>query len=140
MRGRHMIKSWSSTQKSITLSSAEAELVAAVKTATEVIGVTQMAADWGWDLEGQIFVDSSAALGIVHRKGNGRLRHVRVGSLWIQEKVEDEELSMKKIEGEKNPADLLTKNLNAAKRELFMPMISQKCEVGKSDKSLELAT
>ncbi len=87
MRGKHMIKSWSSTQKSITLSSAEAELVAAVKTCTEVLGVTQMAQDWGMEMEGRIYVDSSAAIGIVHRRGNGKMRHVKVGTLWIQEKV-----------------------------------------------------
>ena len=51
-----------------------------------------------------------------------------------------EELSVKKIEGERNPADLLTKILNAAKRELFMPMMSQKYESGKSDNSLEVAS
>ncbi len=89
MRGKHMIKSWSSTQKSITLSSAEAELVAAVKTCTEVLGVTQMAQDWGMEMEGRIYVDSSAAIGIVHRRGNGKMRHVKVGTLWIQEKVEE---------------------------------------------------
>ena len=51
MRGAHMIKSWSSTQKSITLSSGEAELVAAVKTCTELIGVTQLMGDRGGDVE-----------------------------------------------------------------------------------------
>ena len=45
--GSHTLKTWSSTQKNITLSSGEAELVAAVKTCTETIGVTQMAKDWG---------------------------------------------------------------------------------------------
>ena len=38
MVGAHLIKSWSSTQESITLSSGEAELVAAVETCTEVLG------------------------------------------------------------------------------------------------------
>ena len=37
--GDHSVKSWSSTQKSVTLSSAEAELVACVKTCTETVGL-----------------------------------------------------------------------------------------------------
>ena len=43
MRGEHHIKSWSSTQKRLTLSSAEAELGALVKTACEALGAMQMA-------------------------------------------------------------------------------------------------
>ena len=100
--GGHCIKSWSSTQKSITLSSAEAELVAAVKMSAELIGVEQLMADWGWEIRSEVLVDSSAALGIVGRKGNGKLRHVRVGMLWIQEKMENEELTYKKVPGTEN--------------------------------------
>ena len=47
MRGDHHIKSWSVTQKRVTLSSAEAELGALVKTSTEVIGILQMAEGLG---------------------------------------------------------------------------------------------
>ena len=51
MLGSHCLKSWSSTQQSITLSSGEAELVAAVKMCTEVIGISQLARGWGVELE-----------------------------------------------------------------------------------------
>ena len=47
MRGKHHLKSWSVTQKRVTLSSADAELVALVKASTETIGVLQMA-DGAW--------------------------------------------------------------------------------------------
>ena len=94
MIGNHLIKSWSSTQKNITLSSAEAELVASVKVCGESIGLVQLAADWGLDMKGKIHVDFSAAIGIAHRCGNGKPRHVKVGSLWIQELVEEEEILM----------------------------------------------
>ena len=55
---------------------------------TEIIGFTQLAADWGDELAGHVFVDSSAAIGVARRKGCGKMRHVRVGQLWIQEKPE----------------------------------------------------
>ena len=33
--------------------------------------------------------DSSAALAISNRRGSGKLRHIAIGLLWIQEKVEE---------------------------------------------------
>ena len=138
MCGSHMIKSWSSTQKSITLSSGEAELVAAVKTCTELIGVTQLMKDWGREVEGEVYVDSSAAIGVAHRKGNGKLRHVRVGLLWIQERVEEGDIDVKKIDGEQNPADLLTQNVNIAKVERYIQIINEEFREGRAEVSTEL--
>ena len=135
-----MIKCWSSTQRSITLSSAEAGLVAAVKTCTELSGVTQLMKDRGNDTDGDVFVDSSAAIGVVHRKGNGKLRHVRVGLLWIQEKQEEGELDVKKILGDDNPADLLTKNVPAAKVEQIMELIGREYKTGRAEVSVKLKT
>ena len=96
------MKSWSTTQKSITLSSAEVELVAAVKMSSELIGISQMALDWGIEVKGTVHVDSSAAIGVAQRRGCGKLRHLRVGSLWTQAKIEDGELNMEKVSGAVN--------------------------------------
>ena len=60
-------------QGEITQSSAGAELFA--------IGVAQFAADWEIDVDANIHVDSAAAIGVVHRRGNGKLRHGRGGAL-----------------------------------------------------------
>ena len=99
MWGGHALKSWEGTQKNITLSSAEAELVAAVKMSTELIGMTQLAADWGSQTKGKVHIDSSAAIGVIQRQGCGKLRHVRVGDLWIQEKVSEGDLEVEKVGG-----------------------------------------
>ena len=48
MRGRHCIKTWATTQRNIILSSGEAELVAAVKTSGEMIGLIQLAKASRW--------------------------------------------------------------------------------------------
>ena len=48
-------------------------------------------------VEVEVYVGSFAALGVVNRKGNGKLRHVRVGQLWIQQTAEEEVLGFKKI-------------------------------------------
>ena len=53
MSGAHRLKSWSSTQRNVTLCSAEAEVDAAVKTCSECIGMSQLALDWGKGREGR---------------------------------------------------------------------------------------
>ena len=50
---------------------AEAELGALVKASAEAIGVAQMAIGFGSEVEVQVMVDSSAALAVTQRKGNG---------------------------------------------------------------------
>ena len=51
-RGTHHIKSWTVTQKRVILSSAEAELGALVKTASDTICITQMAEGLGRKVTG----------------------------------------------------------------------------------------
>ena len=136
MTGSHCIKTWSSTQKSITLSSAEAELVACVKMCAELLGLVQLMADWGCERAAKVYVDSAAAIGVAQRRGNGKLRHVKVGTLWIQEKVEDGELEVKKVAGILNPADAMTKYLTGPKIMDLMKRMSQEFREGRSDLSL----
>ena len=97
-----------------------------------------MAADWGLDLEGDIFVDSSAALGVVARKGAGHLRHVRVGQLWAQEKAEKEELRYRKVKGTENPADALTKPLTHVELMRYLISVGTEPRFGRADRSLEI--
>ena len=59
----------------------------------------------------QLYADASAALGIAKRDGAGKLRHINVKSLWLQEKKLRSELTFNKIAGENNPADGLTKHV-----------------------------
>ena len=48
-------------------------------------------------------------MGMVARKGIGRVRHIEVGELWIQDAVKRGVLSVQKVKGEYNPADILIK-------------------------------
>jgi hypothetical protein len=111
MLGSHLIKHWSTTQKVVTLSSGEAELAGIVKGTAEALGLQSLAADLGCEIEVRIHADSSAAIGICKRSGIGRVRHLAVGQLWIQEKVRTGSIVLLKVLGTENPADLLTKHL-----------------------------
>ena len=61
-----------------------------------------------------LYTDSSAARGIIHRAGLGKLRHLETGYLWLQAAVKAKKLQVRKVLGTENPADLLTKHLAAA--------------------------
>lgn len=112
--GYHTAKTWSTTQAVVALSSGEAELYALTKGASTALGLSSLAADFGLELHLKIHTDASAAIGIVHRQGVGKLRHVRVQYLWIQSKVQNGDLSVHKVNGKENPADLMTKHLSIA--------------------------
>ena len=58
-------------------------------------------------------MDASAALGIISRKGLGKVRHLDTSHLWIQEVNAKREMEFSKIAGCDNMADLMTKNLTA---------------------------
>ena len=111
MIGEHFIKGWSRTQQSVTLRSAEAELVAMCKSAAEMIGIGAVARDLGSEPNGILHADSSAAMGICRRSGIGRIRHLAVGQLWVQEKVRSGQIALYKVAGTANPADILTKHM-----------------------------
>ena len=81
LRGKHCLRTWSATQKRVTLSSAESELAAATKASIEATGMAQLMEGFGRKVQVEVYVDSSAALAITARKGNGKLRHVRVRTL-----------------------------------------------------------
>ena len=56
--------------------------------------------------------DSSAAKGMASRRGLGKVRHVEVNQLWVQQKVGSGEIELKKVEGTNNLADALTKHVD----------------------------
>ena len=83
MSGGHVLKSWSTTQATIALSSAEAELYSLVKGASQTLGMLSLARDLGVPMKATIHTDASAALSIIQRQGTGKLRHVSTQFLWI---------------------------------------------------------
>jgi hypothetical protein len=61
--------------------------------------------------DGTIYADASAALGIVKRRGIGKVRHIRTQSLCLQEAHATKRLGFEKIDGSRKPSDLMTKHL-----------------------------
>jgi hypothetical protein len=110
MLGRHAVKHWSSTQTSTALSSGEAEFAGVIRGAGQGLGYQALLEDVGIDLPLRVWTDSSAAIGICSRQGLGKLRHLDTHTLWIQQAVRTKRVDLRKVLGERNPADLLTKH------------------------------
>ena len=142
MIGRHLVKSWSRTQDSVTLSTAEAELVALGKLAAEVLGIRSMISEWGLTAArgpSPLYADASAALGIAKRDGAGKLRHINVRSLWLQEKALRSEIAFSKVKGKENPADGLTKHVRQELAEKYAKMVGLRLSSDRAKASLEIA-
>jgi hypothetical protein len=110
MFGGHAIKHWSSTQASVALSSGAAEFAGVIRGAGQGLGSQALLKDLGVAAPLRVWTDSSAAIGICSRQGLGKLRHLDTHTLWIQQAVRTKRVDLRKVPGEENPADLLTKH------------------------------
>ena len=66
----------------------------------ESLGFRNNCREWELTTEGKtstLYADASAALSIAKRQGAGKMRHINVKSLWLQEKEIQQELSYEKI-------------------------------------------
>ena len=137
--GEHFIKAWSRTQQCVTMSSAEAELVAMVKASAEALGLLSMAKDLGNEVtrKAAILGDSSAALAVAGRRGCGKLRHINVGLLWIQEKQQNEQLDDRKVARAVNCADLMTKHVNQLVMEEHCQRMGQRFREGRAKEAFK---
>ena len=110
--GRHVVKTWSSTQPTIATSSGEAELIAISDGAARGLGMKTVMTEMGLapELEVvQMFTDSSVAKSFVSTRGLGKMRHLDVKLLWLQECVQKWRLRVGKVSGATNVADAMTK-------------------------------
>jgi hypothetical protein len=117
LRGKHPIKHWSTTQTTIALSSGEAELGGICRGASIALGLQSLARDLGIPLKLHLYTDATAAIGICRRRGLGKIRHLHVSDLWVQDRLKRGDFTLTKVAGADNPADLLTKHVS---RELMV--------------------
>ena len=86
-----------------------------------------------------IFAPSAtAAMGTCERKGVGRIRHLDVGMMWIQDLRADGGVTVKKVKGTENPADQLTKYLGAGEVDKGVQMVGMEFREGRAEKGVEV--
>ncbi|CAE8656778.1 unnamed protein product [Polarella glacialis] len=131
MRGNHLSKRWSNNQSVIALSS-ESEPYGIVTGATQTVGIQSIAGDLSIEVEMILHTDSAAAKGVCERKGIGKVKHLAVSGLWIQDKVRNGEIHLSKVEGTKNPADVLTKHVEGHKVRIHLAAMQTRPAVGRA--------
>lgn len=120
MRGGHLLLTYSRTQQVVSLSSAEAELHAMCRAASEGLAAINMARELYQPMELKLKTDSSAARGIVQRSGCGKVKHLDVKTLWIQEREGCGDLTTVKIPRLQNISDFMTHHWSDAEATLHL--------------------
>ena len=118
MRGGHCLKVGTKKQQMVSLSSAESELYAAVKTASE--GLQSVVKDLEISCGLNLHLGASATICLVNRRELGKTKHVDMQNLWIQEASKSGRFVTKKVGTGVTPADLQTKPLPKPKIEHLM--------------------
>ena len=98
-----------------------------------------MLKDMGFELGLEVLTDASAAKGIASRRGLGKTRHIQVHFLWIQERVGNGDMILKKVWGGENPADLLTKILDGPALNRCLRTFGVKYMDGRADSAPSVA-
>ena len=78
MHGSHLLLHFSWTQAGVALSTAQAELNAALKMGCEILGMSQFCNKFGYTMKTTINGDSSVVKGILARRGCGKVKHLEV--------------------------------------------------------------
>eukprot|EP00435_Cladocopium_sp_Y103_P049927 s1227_g15.t1 len=105
-----LLLSTSRAQRIVALSSAEAEIHAAVSTTCDVFLLRVcIAFFFGKPVRLKLILDNSAAKQVLQRSGVGRIRHLSCRMLWIQDLVKRKQLETAFIPTKENYADLGTK-------------------------------
>ena len=139
--GSHLVRSSSTTQKVISLSSSESEFYAAVKGASVGIGARSLLRELGVTIKEpvRIAMDATAGIGMASRRGAGRIRHIHTPSLWLQRAISDRQVTLEKIRGDSNPADMGTKHLDGGQIRKYLALCGYRLLEGSSRLALKAA-
>ena len=107
--GAHTLCHWSKLQSTVALSSGEAELNAAVKGISEMIGVYKLVKGLIYKaVPMKVMIDASACKGMLLRHGVGKVNHLTTKQLWCQGAVEVYGIKVVKIPRCQSGGDMMT--------------------------------
>ena len=124
----------------LSLSTAESELHGIAKGIQMGIGFQSLCKDLNMQQGIRIHSDATAAIGIARRRGLGKLRHLDVEDLWIQEKVRDKTAEIVKVLGTDNPADVFTQYVDSATLQKALKCMQLHAESGRPKSATGIVT
>jgi hypothetical protein len=119
--------SWSSKlQPFVSLSTTEAEYIAACEAGKEILWLRNLLTEFGYtvDTPSILRIDNQSALTVSKNpEHHGRMKHLDLRYFWLRESVELGKITPEYIPTSEMPADLLTKALPRASVEKFREMM-----------------
>ena len=114
------------------MSSGEAEYYGLVKGASIALGLKGMLIDVGVQIDHVVLcTDASAAKGIASRRGLGKVRHIELAELWLQDQVARGRVRISKVSGDENFSDSLKKIANPERISQTLHCTNQVCAAGR---------
>jgi hypothetical protein len=107
-------------QNNVTLSTAEAEYLAAVQMAKQVLWFTSLFSELSYSIADvpTILCDNQAAISISHHpEHHSRTKHIDIACHFLRDLVSKKKLQLKYIRTGDNVADIFTKGLSRAAHE-----------------------
>ena len=89
---------------------------------------------------GEVWGDAGAALGIIHRHGLGKSRHIDISLLWVHEIAANKWLKYMKALGEDNPADVFATYLDTITGDHHVNSLGFKYTHGRASEAPKLYT
>ena len=81
----------------------------------------------------QLKTDATAAKGIAQRTGLGKVRHLEVAQLWLQDRVTHREMQIVKVPTTENWADALTKHVSRDGLEKHVEQVELQVREGRQE-------
>jgi hypothetical protein len=107
--------SWrSKLQSMVTLSTTEAEYIAAVGAGMEILWLRNLFSELGYELKSSstLYIDNQSAVAVAKNpEHHGRIKHLDLRYYWLREVVDSGQISVKYCSTVDMPADILTKPL-----------------------------
>nr|AAZ28935.1 polyprotein [Phanerochaete chrysosporium RP-78] len=125
---------WASRkQKSVALSSMEAEYMAGSTAASQALWCRMLLEELGFAQPNPtlLYMDNQSALALARNTGTqGRAKHIDIRYHFLRDKISSKEISVAHCPGEDNPADIFTKPLARQKFEHFRAMLGMSASRG----------
>ena len=71
-----------------------------------------MMCDMGFAVKPVLIIDAKATEHILDRHGIGKMKHIDVAHLWLQDEVKSNRLGVRRVKSEDNLADIATKAIS----------------------------
>jgi hypothetical protein len=116
MSNKCIVFSWARTQQTVALSSAESEYYAIVSGIFEGLLAQSIVEDLASKhLEFKVYTDSTAARASMEKLGVQKMKHMALRHLFVKQLVDRKLVSLHRVAGAQNGADMLTKELDGTK-------------------------